>query len=105
MNDLTPGKQTSEFKLTAASTLINAILMLLVGYGLLTQEQSGLWASVFMAGAVFVLPLATALMTKEYTRGRTALKLEAGSQAVINPTFDLADFEPGAASQRPEAAE
>lgn len=100
MNDLTPGAQTSEFKLTAVTSLINAVLLLLVGYGLLTQEQSSLWASVFMAAAVFVLPLATALMTKEYTRGRTALKLEAGSQAV-----QLTEFEPGAASQRPEAAE
>ena len=45
---------------------------------------------------MLVLPLASALMTKEYTRGRTAIKLEAMVQDGLQP---------GAASHRPEAAE
>ena len=86
-----PGKQTTEFKLTTVANIINALLALLVSYGLLTAEQAPLWQTAVLALAVAVIPLASALITKEYTRGRTALKLGA--------------MQPGADRNKPEAAE
>ena len=91
MNDIKPGNQTTEFKMTAVTNIVNALLALLVAYGLLTQEIAPLWQSLVMSLAVLVIPAATAYMNKEYTRGRTALKIEA--------------LQPGATQVRPEAAE
>ena len=67
------------------------VVALLVSYGLLTAEQAPLWQTAVLALAVVVIPLASALITKEYTRGRTALKLGA--------------MQPGADRNKPEAAE
>jgi hypothetical protein len=91
MNEVTPGKQTSEFKMTAVTNIVNAILALLVAYGLLTAETAPLWQTFVLSLAVVIVPIATALTTKEYTRGRTAIKLES--------------LQPGAVQVRPEAAE
>ncbi|MBE2222116.1 MAG: hypothetical protein IAF02_11275 [Anaerolineae bacterium] len=91
MNNITPGTQTSEFKMTAFTNVVNAILALLIAYGLLTADTAAIWQSVILSLVVFAIPIATALMNKEYTRGRTALKIEA--------------MQPGAAQARAEAAE
>lgn len=105
MNEITPGKNTSEFKLTAATNIINAIIALLIAYGVLTTETVPLWQSLIMAVMVAGIPIATTLMNKEYTKGRTALKLDAAWLAAPNTVKPVDDWQPGAARTRPEAAE
>jgi len=94
--EIKDGKQTSEFQMTAIVNIVNAVILLLIMYGVLTQETAAVWMQVITAVLVLVVPLASAMMTKEYTRGRTAIKLEAMQTAVLQP---------GAAMAKPEAAE
>lgn len=99
--EIKDGKQTSEFQMTAVVNVVNAVAMLLIMYGVLTQETAAAWVKAITAVLMLVLPLASALMTKEYTRGRTAIKLE----AMVQEGLVQDGLQPGAASHRPEAAE
>ena len=85
------GTKTTEFWVTTATNLFNAVLMLLIGQGLLTQEESELWKAVLGAALLIVLPIVTMVINREYTRSRTAIKLET--------------MLPGAANHKSEASE
>jgi multisubunit Na+/H+ antiporter MnhB subunit len=93
---MTPGKQTSEFKLSLVTNLVTAVIALLIAYGVLSAEDAQLWQAVVMALIAVITPLAMALVTRQYTWGRTELKLEA-----MAPTSS----QPGAAMAKPEASE
>jgi hypothetical protein len=92
---MTPGKETSEYKLSVISNAVPAVVALLIAYGILSAEEAELWQAVVMAIIAIAAPLATTVVTREYTRARTGLKLEAMGQ----------DLQPGAAQEKPEAAE
>ena len=76
MDPFTPGKRTSEFNLTLVTNLVNALIALLVGYGLLTAELSGLWQMFLLAAIALIVPVVSSSAVKEYVRARTALKIE-----------------------------
>ena len=76
MDPLTPGKKTTEFNLTLVTNLVNAVIALVIGYGLLTADQGNLWQTVILAAVALVIGLGTTAAAREYTKARTALKIE-----------------------------
>lgn len=91
MNDVKPGNQTTEFYVTAATNFVNAVLMILVALNLMSQDDLAMWQGLVGALLLAILPIVTMVVNKEYTKARTAVKLNA--------------LLPGAASHRPEAAQ
>jgi len=76
MDPLTPGKKTSEFNLTLVTNLVNALVALAIGYGLFTTEIGNLWQVAILAAVALVIGLGTTAAAREYTKARTALKIE-----------------------------
>jgi len=74
--EVTPGIKTTEFWLTALTTLVLPVLALLVGYGLLSQEQADLWQQLLVALIAVIVPVSVAIVNKSYNESRTALKIE-----------------------------
>ena len=85
------GRKTTEFWVTAVTNLFNAVLMLLIGQMFINSGGIGIWQNVIGAILLVVLPIVTMIINREYTRSRTAIKLET--------------MLPGASSHRPEASE
>jgi len=81
------GAKTSEFWMSAITGIAIAVLGILVGYGLLTSEQSEMW----MALVVAVVPAAMAAVTWSYNNSRGKVKesmawnaeLEAGRESMV----------------------
>ena len=65
-----PGAKTSEFYFAAISAVVLAVIGILVGYNVLTQEQAGMWNSL----AVAVIPLAIAAISVGYGKSRQGVK-------------------------------
>ena len=89
-NEPKAGNKTTEFYLTLATNLINAVFMILIALGLITQEESTLWQALVSALLLAVLPIATMFVNKEYTKGRTAVKVGAmtgGNSITISPSI------------------
>lgn len=114
MNTTTPGKNTTEFYVTVATNIINAIFMILIAAGVLTQEESGMWEALIASLLLAALPIATMFVNKEYTRGRTAVKLGAMTQENtihISPSIEITDeyteeeWVPANNAGRPEATQ
>ncbi|MCB8986905.1 MAG: hypothetical protein H6661_04055 [Ardenticatenaceae bacterium] len=91
MNPMTPGKKTTEFNLTLVTNLVNAVIALAIGYGLLTSDQGNLWTTAILAAVALVIGIGTTAAAREYTKARTALKIET--------------LRPGATAVDPESAE
>lgn len=91
MDPLTPGKRTSEFNLTLVTNLVNALVALAIGYGLFTTKIGNLWQAAILAAVALAIGIGTTAAAREYTKARTALKIET--------------LQPGATAVKPEAAE
>lgn len=74
--ELTKGVKTSEFWLTAVGNLFAAIFMILLMYKVVTTEEAQIWKEAIALVTAFVVPTVSAMTTREYTRGRTTIKLE-----------------------------
>lgn len=96
-----PGPKTTEFKLTALTNVFTALLMALLAYGLLTAEEVEAWQAILGLVIGTAVPIATAVVNREYIIGRNVLKLE----EMRNIAAAFEGLEPGAAAARPEAAE
>lgn len=81
-----PGIHTSEFWLTAVANIAGAIIALLAGNGLMTNEEGKLWLALFQALALAIIPLALAFMNGRYIQSRTAVKTGSvnGEQRTVN---------------------
>ena len=64
------GIKTTEFWMSAVSSVFVAVLALLVGYGVISSEESDLWLALLMA----VAPVAIAVIVTSYTKSRTEVK-------------------------------
>lgn len=69
-----PGVKSSEFWLAAIGALVAALLALFVGYGVITSEQSDLWAGLILAAA----PIAIAIISASYSSSRAKVKSNDG---------------------------
>ena len=68
--EIKSGFKTTEFWMSAISSVFVAGLALLVGYGVISSEESDLWLALLMA----VAPLAIAGIVTTYTKSRTDVK-------------------------------
>lgn len=68
------GKSSTEFKLTLLVNIVAAALSIAAAYGFLTAEEQAVWLVLGEALIVVIGPLVMALVTKEYTRGRSNVK-------------------------------
>ena len=64
------GIKTSEFWLSASSGLVIAIMALLIGYGVVTNEQADLWTGLILAAS----PIAIAIIAANYSSSRAKVK-------------------------------
>jgi hypothetical protein len=69
------GTHTSEFWMAAITSVVVALLALLVGYGVLTSEMAELWKAVVLAVAGIVVPIVLGQVAKSYVASRTAVKM------------------------------
>jgi len=72
---MTPGKVTTEFKMTVVVNVIAAILTVLGAYGLLTQGEQQVWLSLGQAIVVAVGPIVMGYVTAAYAKSRSELKV------------------------------
>lgn len=93
--NITPGKETSEYRTTQITLIVNTTISLLVIYGLITAEASSLWSTLLLSLVSLALPLFTTLAVKSYNQGRTDIKLASIMESLT----------PGASAVRPEASE
>ena len=70
MDELKPGIKTTEFWLSAISGLVVAIMALLIGYNVVTNEQADLWTGLILAAS----PIAIAIITANYSKARSETK-------------------------------
>jgi hypothetical protein len=70
MNEVKPGIKTTEFWLSAVSGLVVAIMALLIGYGVVTNEQADLWTGLILAAS----PIAIAIIAANYSKSRSETK-------------------------------
>lgn len=108
--NITPGKRTSEFYVTIITNIINLLLMILLSGGLITQEEADPISNAAAALLLAALPLGTAIVNKEYTKGRAAVKvgsLNAAGNITIQPvsTIEVSEWEPGADHTKEAASE
>ena len=64
------GVKTTEFWLAAVSSLVIALMALLVGYGVISSEQSDLWIGLILAAS----PIAIAIIAANYSSSRAKVK-------------------------------
>lgn len=74
MNDLKPGKQTTEFYLTMGLNAIIGILTALSLVGILTAEEQANYIKAAEAVFIGVGPVAMAIITAVYSHGRSNVK-------------------------------
>ena len=77
--DIKPGVLTTEFWLTAIVNLGAAVLLYLQVTGALTGEESEAVLQMVRALAALVVPVVLAVVNVSYIRGRTRVKVGAGS--------------------------
>jgi len=70
MNEVKAGVKTTEFWLSAVSGLVVAIMALLIGYGVVTNEQADLWTGLILAAS----PIAIAIIAANYSKSRSETK-------------------------------
>lgn len=68
------GYKTTEFWLNIVASLLAAGLPLLVFYGVVTEEEAGMWQALIMALAAAIVSVALIWGAKAYANNRTALK-------------------------------
>ena len=68
------GLLTTEFWMSAVSTLFLAVFGVLIIYNILTEEQAAAWMSLAVAVTAIVIPLAIAAITNNYTTARSEQK-------------------------------
>lgn len=89
-NGLKDGVRSSEFWVTLIMSAVNAILGVLVLYGILTDETSSMIAQIIQYLLLAILPIVTGWMVTRYTQSRTAIKIEHMMQTAV-PLNPLAD--------------
>lgn len=86
-----PGIYTSEFWLTAVANICGALLALLAGYRLITQEEGALWLALAQALAAAIVPLALAYTNGRYIDSRAQLKTAVERSRSANRERTLAE--------------
>lgn len=74
--ELPPGKETSEYRMTQITLLVNSVVALAVMYGVISEDAGPLWAQVILIMVALALPVAATLIARDYNAGRLMLKLE-----------------------------
>ena len=64
------GAKTTEFWLSAIGGFVIAIMALLIGYGVVSNEQADLWTGLILAAS----PLAIAYIAGNYSKSRAEVK-------------------------------
>lgn len=65
-----PGVKTTEFWLSASSGIVIALMALLIGYGVVSNEQADLWTGLILAAS----PIAISVIAANYSRSRAETK-------------------------------
>lgn len=68
------GIRTTEFWLTAVVNIAGAIIAILAAYGLIKEEDTGLWLSLTQSLAIAIIPLALAIVNYAYISSRGKVK-------------------------------
>ena len=68
------GIRTTEFWLTAVVNIAGAIIAILAAYGLIKEEDTGLWLTLIQSLSVAIIPLALAIVNYAYISSRGKVK-------------------------------
>lgn len=95
--DLKDGVKTTEFWLSSLTVVFMAILALLVGYGLLTKEESSMWMNLITALLALIVPVAAYYgmqkTTTTYVESRTSVKSAASEALVADAMARVAELQ------------
>ena len=69
-----PGYKTTEFWMTAITSIVAAVIALLSVRGLLSNEEGELWLQLAQTLAATISPIVIAIVTAVYTNGRSKVK-------------------------------
>jgi len=69
-----PGYKTTEFWITAVANIGGTVVALLVGYGILKEEEGKLWLALLQALALAIIPLVLAFINGRYIQSRAEIK-------------------------------
>ena len=72
------GLKTTEFWITAAVNIVAAVIAILAGRGLVTQQESELWVVLAQALATAIAPIVMAIVTTGYVNARAQVKTGGG---------------------------
>ena len=71
------GVKSSEFWMSAITSVVAVLFPLLVAYGVLDTEKGQMWAALILAVAGVVVPIVIGSVAKNYNSGRVEVKTEA----------------------------
>ena len=72
------GLKTTEFWVTAAVNIVAAVIAILAGRGLVTQQESELWVVLAQSLATAIAPIVMAIVTTSYVNARAQVKTGGG---------------------------
>ena len=71
------GLKTTEFWVTAAVNIVAAVIAILAGRGLVTQQESELWVVLAQSLATAIAPIVMAIVSTSYIKSRGLVKYKA----------------------------
>lgn len=71
------GVRSSEFWLSAITSIVAVLFPLLVAYGVLDTEKGQMWAALILALAGVIVPIVIGQVARNYNDGRVEVKKEA----------------------------